>query len=240
MSSRWNQKALKAAGLVSKGKYKKKKNLSLLGNIFKPLSILWNPLIAMVQGPDNMVGGTNAPGASEGDSYKIFNQAETESQKLMGEAAAQPAFEASIRIIVASKTKKQAQQAVHAIVSAASIFTDEYNNALDNPQLYEDSMPFIFTPCRYFAFKNKLVGFFQSRSIYSTDEVSTLFHMPDIVYNKSPIINWLEYKKLPVPHNLKNPSIPTMLEEKNITTGETQLVHRHLGGFPVYKDGVLL
>jgi hypothetical protein len=39
--------------------------------------------------------------------------------------------------------------------------------------------------------------------------------MPDINYNRSPIIKWLEYKKLPVPHNLKSPSIPTLLEEKD-------------------------
>jgi hypothetical protein len=39
--------------------------------------------------------------------------------------------------------------------------------------------------------------------------------MPDINYNKSQIINWLEYKKLPIPHNLKTPKIPTILEEKD-------------------------
>lgn len=157
----------------------------------------------------------------------------------MGESAAQPAFEGSIRIIVSSKTDKQAENAVHAIVAAASIFTDEYNNALDNPQIYEDSMPFIFTPARYFAFRHKLVGFFQNISIFSTDEASTLYHLPDITYNKSPIINWLEYKKLPIPHNLKTPNEPTILEEKG-ADGILKPVHRHLGGFPVYKDGVLL
>jgi hypothetical protein len=39
--------------------------------------------------------------------------------------------------------------------------------------------------------------------------------MPDINYNKSPIIKWLDYKKLPTPHNLKLPTIPTILEEKD-------------------------
>ncbi|NDK10035.1 type IV secretory system conjugative DNA transfer family protein [Candidatus Gracilibacteria bacterium] len=240
ISSKWNKKALKAAGLVAKGKYKKGRNFTLLSIIFRPFTWLWNPLMALVEGPEDMVGSNNAPGASEGDAYKIFNQAETEAQKIMGEAAAQPSFETSIRIIVASPNKRSAENGVHAIVAAASIFTDEYNNALDNPQLYEDSLPWIFTPCRYFAFRHKLVGFFQNISVFSADEASTLFHMPDINYNKSPIINWLEYKKLPLPHNIKSPMDPTMLEEKDPVTGETKLVHRHLGGFPVYKDGVLL
>lgn len=239
-NSKWNKKALKAARMVAKGKYKKNKKLTFIRVIFKPFTWIWNPLVAMVEGPEDMVGGNNAPGASEWDAYKIFNQAETEAQKIMGEAAAQPSFETSIRILVASKTHKQAENAVHAIVAAASIFTDEYNNALDNPQLYEDSLPWIFTPCRHFAFRHKLVGFFQNVSVFSADEASTLYHMPDITYNKSPIINWLEYKKLPPPHNLKTMSEPTMLEEKDPNTGETKLVHRHLGWFPVYKDGVLL
>ena len=56
-----------------------------------------------------MVGGNNAPGASEGDAYKIFNQAETEAQKIMGEAAAQPSFETSIRILVSSKDYSKAE-----------------------------------------------------------------------------------------------------------------------------------
>lgn len=240
VNSKWNQKALKAARMVAKWKYKKHKKFTLIRLIFKPLGWIWNPLVAMVEGPEDMVGWNGAPGASEGDSYKIFNQAETEAQKVMGESAAQPSFETSIRILVASKTHRKAENAVHAIVAAASIFTDEYNNALDNPQLYEDSMPFIFTPARHFAFKHKLVGFFQNVSVFSADEASTLYHMPDINYNRSPIINWLEYKKLPIPHNLKFPTDPTMLEEKDPITGETKLVHRHLWGFPVYRDGVLL
>jgi len=92
----------------------------------------------------------------------------------------------------------------------------------------------------------KLIGFFQGVSTYSTDELSTLYHFPDINYNKSPIINWLDYKKLSPPHNLKSPRNPCILEEKvkigtreviDEETGETKIedvfeikkVHRHLG-----------
>lgn len=205
--------------------------------LFKPLSWIWNPLVAMVEGPEDMVGGNSAPGASEGDAYKIFNQAETEAQKVMGEAAAQPSFRTSIRVLVSSKTPRNAEHGVHAIVAAASMFTDEYNNSLDNPQIWEDSMPKIFTPLRFFAFRYKLVGFFQNVSIFSADEVSTMYHLPDVAYNRSNIINWLDYKKLPVPHNLKTPKEPTMLQEKVVigkgpdgkNIEKMQLVHRHLG-----------
>ncbi|MCD5380804.1 type IV secretory system conjugative DNA transfer family protein [Candidatus Gracilibacteria bacterium] len=238
--SRWNKKAKNAAGLVAKGKYKKNKK-GILKFIWAPFGILFNPIVALFQGADAMVSsGNNAPGASEGDSYKIFNQAETEAQKLMGEAAAQPNFETSIRVIVSSPKYQNCENGVHAIVAAASIFTDEYNNSLDNPQMLEDAFPFIFTPIRYFAFKHKLVGFFQNISYFSSDEVSTMYHFPDVNYNRSPLINWLEYKKLPAPHNLKSPSIKTILPEKDEVTGKVVNKQRMLGGFPVFKDGVLL
>lgn len=233
-SSRYNRKAKNAASLVAKWKYKKSRK-----HVWWILSILYNPLRAIVEWSEWIVKSTNAPWASEWDAYKIFNQAETESQKIMWESAAQPAFKSSIRIIVESKSWNDAQNWVHAIVAAASIFTDEYNNALDNPQMIEDAFHIVITPLRYFAFKYKLVWFFQNTSYFSTDEVSTLFHLPDITYNRSPIISWLEYKKLSPPHNLKFPTEPTILKEKDKDWNEIE-VHRHLWGFPVYKDWVLM
>ena len=233
-SSRYNRKAKNAASLVAKWKYKKSRK-----HVWWILSILYNPLRVIVEWSEWIVKSTNAPWASEWDAYKIFNQAETESQKIMWESAAQPAFKSSIRIIVESKSWNDAQNWVHAIVAAASIFTDEYNNALDNPQMIEDAFHIVITPLRYFAFKYKLVWFFQNISYFSTDEVSTLFHLPDITYNRSPIISWLEYKKLSPPHNLKFPSEPTILKEKDEKWNEIE-VHRHLWGFPVYKDWVLM
>lgn len=239
--SSWNRKAKKAAGQVSKWTYKKRKKVPFL-------DVFWNPIVAIISGPENMVKETNAPGASEWDAYKIFNQAETEAQKIMWEAAAQPSFKASIRIIVSSPDEKTAENNVRSIVSASSIFTDEYNNALDNPQFLEDAFRFFFTPVRYFWYKFKLVGFFQNVSMFSADELSTMYHFPEITYNKSPLINWLGYKKLPVPQNLKFPSIPTILEEKieigKDTNGEpiydTKKVHRKIAWFPCYQDWVLL
>lgn len=279
-SSRYNKRAKKAAWLVAKGKYKKwTRNIWW---ILSPLSWLYNPLRWLFEWTEWIVKWTNAPWASEWDAYKIFNQAETESQKIMWEAAAQPSFKSSIRVIVASQSSLEAQNWVHAIVAASSIFTDEYNNALDNPQVIEDALHFIITPLRYFAFKYKLVWFFQNISYFSTDEVSTLFHLPDITYNRSPIISWLEYKKLNPPHNLKFPKEATMLldfkrdkdnnviaedgrvfkinsnlelfenEEWMLETVKWQKVkkdevkfekipsHRHLWGFWIYKDWVLM
>lgn len=98
-----------------------------------------------------------APGASSGDAYKIFNQAETESQKMVGESAGQPGFECSIRILVSSDTAVSAKNALSSLVAATNVFTDEYNNQLSNPQMMEDPFRFFFTPIRYFAYRYRLV-----------------------------------------------------------------------------------
>ena len=71
----------------------------------------------------------------------------------------------------------------------------------------------IFTPLRYFAFQYRLLGIFQKVSRFSSDEMSTIFHFPDIKYNKSPIIAWLDYKMLPIPQNLKFPKTPLILKD---------------------------
>lgn len=132
---------------------------------------------------------------------------------MVGESAGQPGFSASIRILVSSDTGASARSALQNLVAATSIFTDEYNNQLSNPQLLEDTFRFIFSPLRYFAYQYRLIGVLQSTSCFSCDELSTLYHFPDINYNKSPIISWLEYKMLAPPSNLRMPKEPLIMKD---------------------------
>lgn len=208
----WNRKAKKAASLVAKWEYRKGYKFGILGTA-------WNVLVAPIAWfvfrflKNEETGGTNAPWASSGDSYKIFNQAETEAHKMVGESAWQPGFEASLRILVSSDTSTSAHNGLQNLVAATSIFTDEYNNQLDNPQMIEDIFRFLFTPLRYFAFQYRLIGIFQNISRFSCDEMSTIYHFPDIKYNKSPIISWLDYKMLAPPSNLKFPKEPLIMKD---------------------------
>lgn len=160
----------------------------------------------------NSGSDTNAPGASGGDSYKIFNQAETEAQKRIGESASQLAFCASIRFLVASDTPESAETGLQSLIAVTSSFSDEYNNSLDNHQ-FEDLFKFIFVPVRYFSFQCRLLSLIQTTSVYSTDELSTLFHFPDIKYNLSPIIKWLAYKMISPPPNLRVPKEPLIMTD---------------------------
>ena len=209
----FNKKAKKVASQYSKWKYKRKGavafDVDLLNKIIAPISWFVTRFFQ-----NQSAGGSfdsNAPGASGGDSYRIFNQAEQEAQKMVGEWAGQQQFMGNIVLLVSSDNKQEAEDGINSMRSATSIFTDEYANKLDNNQFLEDMFRPFFEWVHLMAFKYKLVGFFQKRSWYSIDELATIYHFPDINYNKSPIIRWLTYKKVAPPHNLPDPEDPLML-----------------------------
>lgn len=208
----WNKKAKKWASLVAKWQFKKwiKSSLwmEIIQKILDPFYWILNRFIN-----NEETGGSNAPGASGWDSYKIFNQAEQESHKAVWELAGQQWFQASIRFLVSSLDETSAKEWLHNLLSVTWIFTDEYNNQLDDPRVSEDLFSFILTPIRYIAFKFKLIWLLQNKSVFSIDELSTLYHFPDINYNKSPVIKWLEYKMITPPSNLKLPREPLILND---------------------------
>lgn len=147
----------------------------------------------------------NPMGAGGGDSYKIFNQAEQEAQKMVGESAGQSAFTCTIMVLVGSDSEESAQNGINSMLTSTSVFTNEYSNELDNNQFLEGAFRWIIKPLHWISFKHKLAGFFTKKCAYSIDELTTLYHFPDVNYNKSPIIYWLGYKKVAPPSNLKVP-----------------------------------
>jgi len=202
LSHSYNDKAKEIASLYSKGKYKQGGSflfsLTSMSKILAPLGWL---ITNFVQNKNE----NNAMGASGGDSYKIFNQAEQEAQKMVGESASQSAFNSTILVLVWSDTVESAQNGINSILTSTSVFTNEYCNELDNNQFLEGVFRWIIKPLHWIAFRYKLAGFFTKMSPYSIDELTTLYHFPDVNYNKSPIIYWLGYKKVSPPSNLKIP-----------------------------------
>ncbi len=208
LSHRYNKKAKKVAGEYSKGKYNRGGSWllswGLMGKLLAPLGWI---VTNFVQNKAD----ANPMGASGGDSYKIFNQAEQEAQKMVGENAAQNAFEASMIVLVGSDTESGAQNGIDSMLASTSVYTNEYCNNLDNNQILEGMFRPIVRFLHKMAFRFKLAGFVTKMSPYSVDELTTLYHFPDINYNKSPIIYWLGYKKVAPPSNLKMPTEKLMM-----------------------------
>lgn len=124
---------------------------------------------------------------------------------MVGESAAQNSFEASIIVLVGSNSAASAQNGIDSMLASTSVYTNEYCNSLDNNQMFEGIFRGLVRMIHRISFDYKLLGFFTRKSPYSVDELTTLYHFPDINYNKSPIIVWLGYKKVSPPINLKIP-----------------------------------
>lgn len=208
LSHRYNKKAKKVASEYSKGKYNRGGSWllswGLIGKLLAPLG--WIVTNFVQNKPDQ-----NPMGASGGDSYKIFNQAEQEAQKMVGENAAQNAFEASMLVLVGSDSDEAAQNGIDSMLASTSVYTNEYCNNLDNNQILEGMFRPFIRFLHKMAFRFKLAGFVTRMSPYSVDELTTLYHFPDVNYNKSPIIYWLGYKKVAPPSNLKKPKEKLMM-----------------------------
>lgn len=215
---RWRKKAEVKAEKIFKREKEWKipiiSNIPLLGSI---LSFIFGILFGR---SENLPGGTNQPGASAGDSYIRMLQSKEEAIKRMGEKAGQPGFDTSIRLLASAKTPARVENILNDIVVAFTVFKDMYNNWLENKRIIPldiANAPFILH-----GFRRRLCRFYPGiTSTMVPDEIGSIFHFPDSRYNKSSVIEWLQYKTLPPPVNLPEKGVLIGInsyrgEEKNV------------------------
>lgn len=138
-----------------------------------------------------------------------MTKAEEEALNIMGEEAGKHAFDTGIILISSSDDESRAKQNIDNMVSIFTIFRDEFNNELDNNEFFSDALGFIFRPLWKFAARFGLCHFFFKKNIMTPNALTSLFHLPDGIYNRSPIIKWLDYKMLAAPDNLPQLKEPT-------------------------------
>lgn len=129
-------------------------------------------------------------------------KAKEEALNTIGEEAGNPIYKSGLLIVSSSDVKGQAKQNLKAMESAYNVYTDEYANRLSDDNTKHDMFPWIFQPIWRIGVGYYLTGFFYKYSYFSTNELSSLYHFPDSIYNRSPIIEWMQYKVLPAPANL--------------------------------------
>ncbi len=172
------------------------------GNIiFKFFNILLLPFKLIFGGYDAVAGGTNAPGASGGDSYVRMLQTEEEIAKQIGEKANQPGFEVTIRVFASSpKGNSRVNDILNGLFVAFNAFEAKGMNRFENRRIIPNDK--LNTALIRHNYRYALPSFFEKKSLLSTEELASLFHFPDARYNKIPTIKWLDYKVLPPPINL--------------------------------------
>ncbi len=141
-----------------------------------------------------------------------------EEVKAMEEKNSKSGFETIIRLVSSAPTK---QAAMNNLISMRGSFS-QYNTANSN-QLEYTHWHSNKTLVTNFIFRNFRRGAWQwlekKRMILASDELASIFHVPNIRFNKYPSIAWQNFKIAPAP-----PNIPTegILLGHNIYRGDVK------------------
>lgn len=164
---------------------------------------------------------TYTPGVSEGDSYVRMLQSDEEIWKNVGLKARQPGFNVTIRILAIAKTHKRMRELMNSLLVSFNIFLDQGMNWFQAKRVVPiDS---INNRIMYFNFKHRLNNYFgEKKSIMVPEEIASIYHFPNSVYNKTPVIKYLSFKSIPAPGVLPNQGL---LLGQNHCRGKDKLVH---------------
>lgn len=186
--------------------------IPIVGIFFKMIFALFS---------DKAIGslGTNAPGASGGDSYVRMLQPKEEAAKHIGEKAGESGFEVSIRIMASSKKSARVEEILNSMLTAMNVFKDSYANWLEGSRIIAWNP--LNSLLMYHAFQKRLLHFLHSTDVLCSKELAGMYHFPDSHYNKTPVIKWMTYKVLPAPTNV--PKEGTLIGYNNYRSVETPI-----------------
>jgi hypothetical protein len=141
-----------------------------------------------------------APGTSGGDHYVRMLQTDEDIWKNVGSKARQPGFRVTIRLLVIGNTYTRMREMMNSIVVTLNIFMDQGMNWFQVRRTF----PWDWLNNRFmlFPFLHRLNAYYEKSCILVPEEIASLFHFPNSVYNHSPVIKWLDYSMLPPPPHL--------------------------------------
>ena len=129
-------------------------------------------------------------------------KAKEDSRNAMWEEAANPTFRSTISLVASSNVKWKPREILNNLESAYNVYSDDYSNSLECSNFKHDLLWFLFIPLRRASIFMYLQWFFSKYSYFSTNEIASLYHFPDGLYNRSPAIEWMQYKVVAAPNNL--------------------------------------
>ncbi|HLG25988.1 MAG TPA: type IV secretory system conjugative DNA transfer family protein [Candidatus Gracilibacteria bacterium] len=177
----------------------------------------WNPLSWLAALFDFFVRGEVGVTKHEDPTGRTTPLTDEE-VKALEEKNSKVGYETIIRIVASAPNERDAHSHLHNIKSAFSQFNSPNANSFHKPHFENERWVvknFILRSFRR-GLRRVLTG---HKNILSTDELASLFHLPNVRYNKAPTIAWQNYKISQVPAN-----IPTegLLLGHNTYRGETK------------------
>jgi len=164
-----------------------KKKGGLLSSL-NPFSWLGDMLSLLFRGETSPAG----PDAGPGRTTPMLD----EQVKAMEEKNTQVGFETVIRLVASAETEQQASTTLTGMKTAFAQYATTDNNAIGTKDRYMGDL------VHHFLMRDMKTPWFIKKMILSPEELASIFHIPNIKYNRAPNINWQNYKIAPPPHNI--------------------------------------
>lgn len=110
-------------------------------------------------------------------------------------------YQSVIRLLISAPTKRRAAEQLVNLRSAFAQYITIDNNGLLRTK-YHSTKALVSNFILRNLKRNWLQKIFQRRMILSSDELASLWHLPDVRYNPAPNVAWQRFKIAPAPENL--------------------------------------
>jgi len=195
ISDEWTKEAREIGDLYYKDKpLKQKLKIPILGPIFRFIIGIFRGF-----GSDDKDGG-----------IVRMLQAKEDVAKRLGEKAGQSGFDTVIRLLSSAETEERATEISNNMIIGLNLFRDNNSNWFQTKRIL--MLDFLNDKIITYNFRKRLLysrflGIGEKMSLFSEQELASVYHFPSIRYNQSPIIRWMDYKVLPAPVDLPTEGI---------------------------------
>lgn len=160
----------------------------------------WNPLSWASAFFDMLSNDKESP-LKDGPSSERVSQQVEELSKAVDEKANSQGFSTTIRIVSSAKDLERAQLNLQSIIGSFAQFNEVRGNSFRKTKYH--SMPrLVYDFVRRSPRKTVIQALTFKKLLLSTSELATLFHFPNVKYNKVQNIKWQNFKVAPAPKNI--------------------------------------
>lgn len=166
-----------------------------------------NPFVWIIGLFRMLVLGKSEGGKDEqgGNKYHI-TQTSQDVAKTMSEKAQHVGFDTIIRIVASAPTEHKAEGIIQSIEASFKQFDDPNSNGFHHT-IYHSNRALV----RRFLFRSFTRGWLERfrlwkngdlRMVLGAEEISSIYHLPDIRFNPATNIKWQDFKVVPAPSDL--------------------------------------
>lgn len=181
----------------------------------------WNPLTWVVALIDMFTSTDDQLGKELAGSNERVSQMVEELSKAIDEKANSPGFDAVIRLVSSAATMERAKLNLEGIISSFTQFSDIRGNGLKKSK-YHSPTQLVHSFIRRTPRRSLMQLLLWKRMLLSTGELASLFHFPNIKYNKIQSIKWQNFKISPAPKGIPEEGL---LLGHNTYRGEKQKIY---------------